>query len=119
MTKTLLCKGCILNRFIIFIQSLQVIWTVLVSSYVIGHKILEDVHEDSMHFPSQINRFLCNCPDGPLKASGRPSVSKSFSVEDIQITEQHRLEARSSYSNFYTELDFSRHYLGSFCKTSR
>jgi hypothetical protein len=38
---------------------------------VTGHKVLEDVHEDSVHFPSQINRFLFNCPDGPqcLEAS--------------------------------------------------
>jgi len=45
-------------------------------------------------------------------------VSRSFSVEDIQTSRQHRLDARSSFSNFYTELDFSRHCLGSFCKMS-
>jgi hypothetical protein len=56
--KNTLCNGCILNRFIGFIQSLQVIWTVFISSHVIGHKFLEDVHEDSMQFSSQINRFL-------------------------------------------------------------
>jgi hypothetical protein len=88
-----------------------------VSSYVTSHKILEDVHEDSIHFPSQINQFLCNRPDRPLKASGHPSVSRSFSVEDIRTSEQHRQDSRSSFSNFYTELDFSRHYLWSLCKT--
>jgi len=90
---------------------------VFVSSHVIGHKFLEDVHEDSMQFPSQINRFLCNHPDGPLKASGHPSVSRSFSIEDVRTSEQHRSDARSTYSKFYAELDFSRHCLESFCKT--
>jgi hypothetical protein len=71
-----------------------------------------------MQFPSQNSRFLCNRPDGPLKASGRPAVSKSFSVNDVWMSKQHRLDARSSFSNFYTEFYFSRHCLGSFCKTS-
>jgi hypothetical protein len=67
---------------------------------------------------SQINQFLCKRSDVPLKASRRPSVARSFSVEDVRTSEQHCPDARSSFSNFYTELDFSRHYLGSFCKTS-
>jgi hypothetical protein len=53
-----------------------------------------------------------------LKGSRRPAVSRSFRVEDVRTSEQHRPEARSSFSNFYTELDFSsRHCLGSFYKT--
>jgi len=64
------------------------------------------------------SRFQCNRPDRPLKASGRPSVSRSFSVEDVRTSGQHHLDARSSFSNFYTELDFSWHYLESFCNTS-
>jgi hypothetical protein len=36
-----------------------------------------------MHFPSQINQFLCNRPDRPLKAFGRPSVFRSFNIEDV------------------------------------
>jgi hypothetical protein len=59
----------------------------------------EDVHEDSIQFPSQNSQFLCNHPDGPLKATGRPAVSRSFSVEDVRTSKQHRLEARSSFSN--------------------
>jgi hypothetical protein len=88
--KNTLCNGCILNRFIDFIQSLQVIWAVFVSSNVTGHKFLEDVHEDSILFLSQINWLLCNHPDGPLKASGLPAVSRSFNVEDVGTSEQHR-----------------------------
>jgi hypothetical protein len=69
----------------------------------------EDIHEDSMQFPSQNSQFLCNRPDRPLKASGRPAVSRNFSVEDVRTSEQYRPD----------ELDFrSRHYLGSFYKTS-
>jgi hypothetical protein len=84
---------------------------------VIDHKFLED--EDSFQIPRQKNRFLCNRPNEPLKVSRHPAVSRSFSVEDVQTSEQHRPDARSSFSNFYTELDFSsRHCLGSFCKKS-
>jgi len=64
------------------------------------------------------NRFLCNSPDGPLKASGCPTVSRSFSVEDVRTSGHNHPNARSSFSNFYTELDFSRHYLGSFYNKS-
>jgi hypothetical protein len=70
-------------------------------------------------FQDRKNRFLCNRPDEPLKASKCPAVSRSFSVEDVRTSDQHRLDDRSSFSNFYTELDFSsRHFLGCFFKTS-
>jgi hypothetical protein len=69
--------------------------------------------------PSQLNRFLCNRLDGPLKASGLPAVSRSFSIEDVRTSEQHRPNARSSFSNFYTELDFSRHLFGKFLQDVR
>jgi hypothetical protein len=72
----------------------------------------------SIRFPSQNSRFLWNCPNGPLKASERPVVSRSFSVEDVRTSELHHLDARSSLSNFYTELDFSRLCLGSLWKMS-
>jgi hypothetical protein len=84
---------------------------------VYGHKFLKDVHEDFMLFLSQNSQFLSNRLEEPLKASGRPSVSRSFNVEDVQTLEQHHQDGRSSFSIFYTELDFNRHYLGSFCKT--
>jgi hypothetical protein len=48
---------------------------VFISKHVTDHKLLEDVHEDSLQIPIQSNRFLCNSPDEPLKASGRPAVS--------------------------------------------
>jgi hypothetical protein len=92
---------------------------VFISKHVTDHKFLEDVHEDSLQILRQKNQFLCNRPNEPLKTSGCPAVSRSFSVEDVRMSEQHRPDARSSFSNFYTELDFSsRHYLGIFCKTS-
>jgi hypothetical protein len=65
---------------------------------------------------SSVSNILPNDENFP---SGHPAVSRSFSVEDVQMSEQHRPDSRSSFSNFYTELDFSnRHCLGSFCKTS-
>jgi hypothetical protein len=42
----------------------------------------------------------------PLKESERPAVFKSFSVEDVRTSELHHLDARSSFSSFYTKLDF-------------
>jgi hypothetical protein len=54
-----------------------------------------------------------------VQPSRLPAMSISFSVEDIRMSEQHCPDARSSFSNFYTKLDFSsRHYLGTFYKTS-
>jgi hypothetical protein len=52
--KNTLCNGCILNRIIGFIQDLQVLWIVFISSHVPYHKFLEDVHEDSMQIPSKL-----------------------------------------------------------------
>jgi hypothetical protein len=49
-----------------------------------------------------------------LKASRRPAVSRSFSVEDVRTSGQHHPEVRSIFSNFYTELDLSRHLFGKF-----
>jgi hypothetical protein len=87
---------------------------------VTDHKFLEDVHEDSLQIPRQNSRFLYNRLDKPLKASGCPTVSISCNVEYVWMSKQHRSDSRSSFSNFYTELDFnSRHCLGSLYKTSR
>jgi hypothetical protein len=46
--KNTLCNSCFLNRIIGSIQNLHVIWTVPHFMPCVGHKILEDVHEDSM-----------------------------------------------------------------------
>jgi hypothetical protein len=67
-----------------------------ISCLVFGHKFLEDIHEDSMQLSSQNNRFLCNSPDGPLKASGCLAVSRSFSVAAVWTIELPRPDARSS-----------------------
>jgi len=42
-------------------------------------------------------------------------VSRSISIAAVPMTDQHRPDAMSSYSEFDMELDFSRSYLGSFC----
>jgi len=65
------------------------------------------------------SRFLCNSPDRPLKASRCPIVFRSLSVEDVQTIGQHRPDARSSFSNFYMELDFSWHLFGKFLQDVR
>jgi len=62
-----------------FYSKSSCIRTVFISKHVTDHKLLEDVHEDSLQIPSQINRFLCNRLDEPLKASGRPAVSSKLS----------------------------------------
>jgi hypothetical protein len=84
------------------IKNLHVLWTSIL--FELCYKFLEDVYEDPLLFTS---RFLCNRLDKPLKASGRPALSRSFSVEDVRTSGQHHLDVRSSFSNFYTELDFS------------
>jgi len=83
------------------------------------HKFLEIVHEDSMHKLKSATRFQYNRPDGSLKTSGCPVVSRSFSVEDVRMLEQHHPNARSSYSNFYTKLDFNQHLCGKFLQDVR
>jgi hypothetical protein len=70
------------------------IQTVFISKYMTDHKLVEDVHEDSLQIPSQINRFLCNRPDEPLKASGCPAVSRSY-IDIVRTTEQHCSDVRS------------------------
>jgi hypothetical protein len=71
-------------------QSLHVIWTVSHFMPCVGHKGLEDVHEYSMKFSNQNSQFLYSLSNEPLKASGRPSVSRSFRVVAVWTTEQHR-----------------------------
>jgi hypothetical protein len=39
------------------------------------------------------NQFLCNRPDGPLKASPRSVLQ--INIEDFRTSEQHRPDARS------------------------
>jgi hypothetical protein len=63
------------------------------------------------YFQVRNSWFLCNRLDEPLKASRHPTVSRSFSRCTCP-------DARSSYSEFYTDLDFRRHYLGRLCQTS-
>jgi hypothetical protein len=103
--KNTLCNSCILTGWSVPFLNLQVIWTNVYFKPCL--KFLENVHEDSMRIPRQLNWFLCNRSDGPLKASGCPTMSRSFSVEDVRKSGQHRPDDRSSFSNFYTELDFS------------
>jgi len=87
------------------------IWIVFISKHVTDHKFRENVYEDSLQIPRLKNRFLCNHLDEPLKASGRPGGPSRLSWR--------RSDNRSSFSKFYTKLDFrSRHCLWSFCKTS-
>jgi hypothetical protein len=55
--------------------------TLFILKHVTDHKFVEDVHEDSLQIPRQKNQFLCNLLDKPLKASGRPAVSRSFDLK--------------------------------------
>jgi hypothetical protein len=69
MAKSTLCNGYKINRMIGSYSDSSCIQTVFISKLVTDHKLLEDVHEDSLQIPSQINQFLCNRPNEPLKAS--------------------------------------------------
>jgi len=105
--KNALCNGCILIGLLVLFGIFKLYGQMLISSHVPCQKFLKDVHKDSMQNSKLANRFLCNLPDGPLKAFGLPAVSRSFSDADVQTSGQHLPDSRSSFSNFYTELDFS------------
>jgi hypothetical protein len=117
--KNTLCNGCYLNRISVLFRIFKFYGQCLFQAFMSCHKFLEDVYEDSMQISKSASRFLCNRLDGPLKASGCPIVSRSFSVEDVWTSVQHCPDARSSFSNFYSELDFSRHLFGKFLQDVR
>jgi hypothetical protein len=73
--KNTLCNGCKLTGWSVLISESSFTRTMFISKYVTDYKFLQDVHKDSLHIPRQKNRFLCNRPDEPLKASKRPAVS--------------------------------------------
>jgi hypothetical protein len=54
---------------------------------VTDQKLLEDIHEESLQIPSQINRFLCNHLDAPQCLTDND--------EDVRTSKQHCLDARS------------------------
>jgi hypothetical protein len=58
--KNTLCKGCLLTGISVQFRVFKLYGQCLISCHVSGHKLLEDVHEDSIQFPSQNSRFLCN-----------------------------------------------------------
>jgi hypothetical protein len=65
-------------------------------------------------------RKIGSCATFRMSLWRRPDPSQCLAdwVEDVWMSEQHRPDDRSRFSNFYTELYFrSRHCLGSFCKT--
>jgi len=57
------------------------------SKIVTDHKLLEDVHEESLQNPSQNSRFLCNRPDAPQCLTDND--------DDVQTSEQHCSDVRS------------------------
>jgi len=91
---------------------------------------------DSVRFkPCDWSQFSRRCPwrflaisksDQPVPVQpsgwafeGFPDALQCLEASVLNTSEQHRPDTRSSYPKFYTELAFSRHCLGSFCKTSR
>jgi len=81
------------------------------SELVIDHKHLKDIHEESLQIPRQINQFLCNRLDGPLKGFGLPSVSNNFTLK--KSGRQSNTVRMLGQSVFNKELDFrSRHCYG-------
>jgi hypothetical protein len=118
ITKNTLFNSCKLTRWSVLYSESSCIQTVFKSKHVTDQKLLEDVHKDSLHIPSQINRFLCNRPDEPLKASGHPVVSSKNYVEDVRTTEQHSPDAGSIIIQHGIRFQKST-LLGSLYKSSR
>jgi len=92
------------NRMIGVYSESSCFQTMFKSKLVTDHKHLEDIHEESLRIPRQINQFLCNRPDGPLKASGRPSMSSSFTLKTSG--RQSNTVRMLGQSVFNKELDF-------------
>jgi hypothetical protein len=65
------------------------------------------------------SQFLCNRSDRTLKVFGSPAMSRNFSVEDVRMLGKHCPDNRSSFSNSYKELHFSRHLFGKFLQDVR
>jgi len=107
------------NRIIGSIQSLQVIWTVSHFMPCVWSQVSKKM---SMKIPCKFPvRTAGSCAAVRMSLGRCPDAPKCLTdwVEDVRTLEQRCPDARSSFSNFYTKLDFSsRHCLGSFCKMS-
>jgi hypothetical protein len=57
--KNTLCNGCKLTGWSVFNSESSCIQTMFKSKKVTDHKLLEDVHEESLQNPRQNSRFLC------------------------------------------------------------
>jgi putative heme degradation protein len=57
------------------IQNLHAFQTMIKSKTITDHKLLQNVHDESLKNLRQNNQFLYNHLDEPLKESGRPAVS--------------------------------------------
>jgi hypothetical protein len=88
------------------------------SKTITDHKLLEDVHEESLQNPRQKQPVPVQPSGRALKASGRPVVSHRYTLKSSE--RQSNIVQTLGQSVFNKESDFrSRHCLGSLCKTSR
>jgi hypothetical protein len=85
--KSILCNSCNLTGWSVSCSESSCIQTMFKSKKLSNHKLLEDVHEESLKNPRQNSRFLCNRPDAP-----QCPVDND---EDVRTLEQHRPDARS------------------------
>jgi len=57
------------------------------SKTITDHKLVENIHEESLQKPSQIRKFMFNRPDAPQCLTDN--------YEDVRTSEQHCPDTRS------------------------
>jgi hypothetical protein len=117
-TKILLCNGCVLTGWSVFNSESSCIQTMIKSKTITDHKLLKDVHEESLQNQRQKQPV-------PVQPSGRAfeGVRTLLSVQQITMKLfgcQSNTVRTLGQSVFNKEFDFRiRHCLGSLCKPSR
>jgi hypothetical protein len=112
-----LCNGCILTGWSIFNSESSCIQTIIKSKTITDHKLLKDVHEESLQNPREKQPV-------PVQPSRKAfeGVRMPLSVQQIMMkTSGHQSNTvwTLGQSVFNKELDFKiQHCLGSLCKPS-
>jgi hypothetical protein len=110
-----LCNGCVLTGWSVFNSESPCIHTMIKSKTITDHKLLKDVHEESLQNPRQKQPV-------PVQPSGRAfeGIRTLLSVQQITMKpsgRQSNTVRTLGQPVFNKEFDFrSRHCLGSLCK---
>jgi hypothetical protein len=65
------------------------------SKTITDHKLLKDVHEESLQNPRQKQPYPVQPSGQAFEGARTPSSVLKINIEDVRMPEQHRLDARS------------------------